>query len=207
MTLSSWLGRRRPVRRDTRRYTDLSKEAVIQGLSRSEISSPFHLKPRHDDEIERCTLRLPHPRTQSAMKLTSAFLTLALAAFAHAHPHEQAPLSATVAAADAQEAQTWLVKYGKQVDLGYTGPLSFSHLDYHRCLEDETKDFDIAVLGMPFDTAVSYRPGARFGPFGIRSGSRRQHGERAWTLSWGMDPYRLGTKVIDCGDVSGTIIV
>ncbi|ETW86728.1 hypothetical protein HETIRDRAFT_307854 [Heterobasidion irregulare TC 32-1] len=135
------------------------------------------------------------------MKLTSAFLTLALAAFAHAHPHEQALLSAPVAAADAQEAQTWLVKYGKQVDLGYTGPLSFSHLDYHRCLEDETKDFDIAVLGMPFDTAVSYRPGARFGPFGIRAGSRRQHGERAWTLSWGMDPYRLGTKVIDCGDV------
>jgi len=31
---------------------------------------------------------------------------------------------------------------------------------------------DVAVVGMPFDAGVSYRPGARFGPAGIREGSR-----------------------------------
>lgn len=28
-------------------------------------------------------------------------------------------------------------------------------------------------VGAPFDTGTSYRPGARFGPSGIRQGSRR----------------------------------
>ncbi|KAI0066416.1 Arginase/deacetylase [Artomyces pyxidatus] len=96
---------------------------------------------------------------------------------------------------------TWLEKYGPQSDMVFTGPLSFSHLEYARCLEDASKDFDIAILGMPFDTAVTYRPGTRFGPTGIRTGSRRQHAARAYTLSWGLDPYTQGTKVIDCGDV------
>lgn len=33
--------------------------------------------------------------------------------------------------------------------------------------------YDIAFIGAPFDTGTSYRPGARFGPSGIRQGSRR----------------------------------
>lgn len=33
-------------------------------------------------------------------------------------------------------------------------------------------DYDIAVLGVPFDGGTSYRPGARFGPMGIRQASR-----------------------------------
>ncbi|KAF8204460.1 arginase family-domain-containing protein [Mycena galopus ATCC 62051] len=97
--------------------------------------------------------------------------------------------------------QTWLEKYGKQIDQVFTrqnlrqvfsGPLAFSHLPYTRCLEDEKELFDIAILGMPFDTGaislVSYRPGARFGPYAIRSGSRR-HGKHG------------GVKIVDCGDV------
>ena len=98
-------------------------------------------------------------------------------------------------------AQGWSDKYGSQDDLDFTGPLAFSHLPYHRCLEDESSVFDIAVLGMPFDTAVSYRPGARFGPTGIRIGSRRIHSQWAWSLSWGLSPYEQGFKIIDCGDV------
>ena len=31
--------------------------------------------------------------------------------------------------------------------------------------------YDIAILGAPFDTATTGRPGARFGPQGIRLGS------------------------------------
>ncbi|KAI0275301.1 Arginase/deacetylase [Gloeopeniophorella convolvens] len=115
-----------------------------------------------------------------------------------AHIHDQAVFSD--ATESAQKSKTWLEKYGAQSDLGYTGPLSFSHLPYTRCLEDASVAFDVAVLGMPFDTAVTYRPGARFGPTGIRVGSRRIHGQRAWSLSWGLDPFQQ-LKVLDCGDV------
>lgn len=107
--------------------------------------------------------------------------------------------------ADSKEPQSWLAKYGKQADLGYTGPLAFSHLEYARCLEDQSVDYDVAILGMPFDTATSFRPGARFGPHGIRLGSRRQHGQRAYSLAWGMDPY-AGIKVMDCGDVRPVLL-
>ncbi|KAH8099281.1 arginase deacetylase [Cristinia sonorae] len=109
--------------------------------------------------------------------------------------HEQQPLSHD------HDQTEWVQKYGAQIDQTFSGPLSFSHLPYHKCLEDTAVDFDIAVLGMPFDTGVSYRPGARFGPFGIRAGSRRQRETRGYTLAWGMNPYAQGSNVIDCGDV------
>jgi len=131
---------------------------------------------------------------------------LALAAAlhaAHAHTHHkdgaspgQFPLTEAVASP-----QTWLEKYGKQIDQPFSGPLAFSHLPYTRCLEDENEVFDIAILGMPFDTGVSYRPGARFGPYAIRSGSRRQREARGYTMSWGNNPYDHGAKIVDCGDI------
>jgi agmatinase len=100
-----------------------------------------------------------------------------------------------------QAKPSWSEKYGGQEDLPYSGPLSYSHLRQIRCLEDISEPFDIAILGMPFDTAVSYRPGARFGPYAIRSGSRRQRAVRGYTLSWGMNPYTQGQTILDCGDV------
>ncbi|KAJ8701728.1 hypothetical protein PTI98_000485 [Pleurotus ostreatus] len=96
--------------------------------------------------------------------------------------------------------EPWTSKYGLQHDLGFTGPLSFSHLPYARCLQDASNKFDIAILGFPFDTTTSYRPGARFGPAGIRHGSRRQS-ERGYTVTWGTSPYDLGATMMDCGDV------
>jgi len=139
------------------------------------------------------------------MKLGTIFLALSGAAVHGAHAHfaheqsQQTPLESPLR--DNDDASAWLLKYGKQDDLTYTGPLSFSHIDYARCLEDTSQIFDIAILGMPFDTAVTHRPGARFGPHGIRVGSRRQSAWRAYTLSWGFDPYKQGLKVLDCGDV------
>ncbi|KAF4612426.1 hypothetical protein D9613_004192 [Agrocybe pediades] len=97
--------------------------------------------------------------------------------------------------------KTWLEKYGAQIDHPFSGPLSFSHLPYFKCLENENESFDIAILGMPFDTAVTYRPGARFGPYAIRSGSRRQRDLRSYTLAWSNNPYVMGQKIIDCGDI------
>ena len=101
----------------------------------------------------------------------------------------------------AGETQTWLAKYGKQIDRPFSGPLTFSHAEYAHCLEDESATFDTAILGMPFDTGTSYRPGARFGPHAIRSGSRRQRAAQGYTLAWGNNPYDLGLKILDCGDV------
>lgn len=127
-----------------------------------------------------------------------SLITLSLAFFAcQGHTHTQTPLTE-----DPAQSNEWLQKYGPQIDQSYSRPLSFSHLPYSRCLEDSSAQFDIALLGMPFDTGVSYRPGARFGPYGIRSGSRRQKELRGWTLSWRTNPYAQGSKIIDCGDVS-----
>ncbi|KAJ7665091.1 Arginase/deacetylase [Mycena polygramma] len=114
----------------------------------------------------------------------------------HHRSSDQFPLTEVEAAP-----QTWLEKYGKQIDQPFSGPLAFSHLPYTRCLEDEAELFDIAILGMPFDTGVTYRPGARFGPYAIRSGSRRQREARGYTMSWGNNPYDHGAKVVDCGDI------
>ena len=37
---------------------------------------------------------------------------------------------------------------------------------------DRVTDYDVAVLGVPFDNGTSYRPGARFGPMAVRQASR-----------------------------------
>jgi Arginase family len=130
----------------------------------------------------------------------------ALTSCAHRqYPFSDAVYSDTSVRRDPSSSETWHEKYGTQPDLAFTGPLAFSHLPYIRCLEDASPTFDIALLGMPFDTAVTYRPGARFGPQGIRVGSRRSlRGYSTWSLSWRLDPYQQGFKIIDCGDVSVT---
>lgn len=37
--------------------------------------------------------------------------------------------------------------------------MTFGHLPSARCLTEIDERFDIAIIGAPFDTAVSYRPG------------------------------------------------
>ena len=37
---------------------------------------------------------------------------------------------------------------------------------------DQATDYEVGVLGVPFDSGVTFRPGARFGPEAIRSASR-----------------------------------
>ncbi len=50
----------------------------------------------------------------------------------------------------------------------YGGPATFARLPRL----DEVERCDVAILGVPFDTGVSYRPGARFGPAHVRQSSR-----------------------------------
>ena len=49
----------------------------------------------------------------------------------------------------------------------YTGIRTFARAPHVTSAEDA----DVAVVGVPFDTATSMRPGARFGPAGIRDAS------------------------------------
>ena len=62
---------------------------------------------------------------------------------------------------------------GTQADSVFSGITTFGRLPYFPCLASDAEAFDIAFLGAPFDTGTSDRPGARFGPSGIRQGSRR----------------------------------
>jgi len=66
---------------------------------------------------------------------------------------------------------------------------------------DRVGDFDVAVLGVPFDTGTSYRPGARFGPMSIRQASR--HLRPGYHVELGCTPFS-GIQVVDAGDVAVT---
>jgi agmatinase len=58
----------------------------------------------------------------------------------------------------------------------------------------------VAVVGVPFDTATSWRPGPRFAPEAIRSASVLL---RPWHPGHGVDVLRTGA-VVDAGDVATT---
>jgi agmatinase len=60
-----------------------------------------------------------------------------------------------------------------QADSVFSGISTFGRLPYQPCLQNPDALYNIAFIGAPFDTGTSYRPGARFGPSGIRQGSRR----------------------------------
>lgn len=64
---------------------------------------------------------------------------------------------------------------------------------------DQVSDFDVAVLGAPFDGGTSYRPGARFGPLAIRTASR--HLRPAYHPELDVAPFNQ-VQVVDAGDVA-----
>jgi agmatinase len=64
-------------------------------------------------------------------------------------------------------------------------------------LEDVDR-FDCAVVGVPFDSGVTYRPGARFGPSCVRQSSRLL---RPYNPAQDVEPFR-GRQVVDAGDIA-----
>lgn len=75
-------------------------------------------------------------------------------------------------------------------DYGFTGITTFAHLPHTRCLVNPDEHYDIAIIGAPFDTTVSYRPGARFGPRAIRTASARQSPMRGFNAMQAINPVR-----------------
>jgi agmatinase len=83
--------------------------------------------------------------------------------------------------------------YGTTPEPTYAGALSFMRRKYSRDLQG----VDVAVTGVPLDTATTNRPGARLGPRAIRAASAIM----AWERPYGMpfDPFDK-LAVIDYGD-------
>ncbi|GAA3659279.1 agmatinase [Nocardioides ginsengisoli] len=68
-------------------------------------------------------------------------------------------------------------------------------------LIESVPDYDVAILGVPFDGGTSYRPGARFGPMGIRQASR--HLRPRFHVELDTAPLEE-IQVVDAGDVPCT---
>ncbi|KAI1774795.1 arginase [Hypoxylon cercidicola] len=86
----------------------------------------------------------------------------------------------------------------------FNGLVTYANLPYVNCLSDDEvkgKKYDIAILGAPFDTGVTARPGARYGPRGIRVGSERKGEEFSWSVYTGRNPLQSWATIVDCGDV------
>ena len=84
---------------------------------------------------------------------------------------------------------------GGSLEPTYGGALSFMRRRYSRDLAG----VDAVVWGIPFDAAVSNRPGARFGPQAIRRASAIFDGDPQYPF--GFDPYET-LAVVDYGDCS-----
>lgn len=76
----------------------------------------------------------------------------------------------------------------------YAGPATFARLPRI----DEVPRTDIAIVGAPFDSGVSYRPGARFGPGHIRASSKLL---RPYNPAMDASPFAL-CQVADAGDIA-----
>ncbi|ODV85856.1 hypothetical protein CANARDRAFT_144629 [[Candida] arabinofermentans NRRL YB-2248] len=89
-------------------------------------------------------------------------------------------------------------------DWPFTGIPTFAHLNQSKCLLHPELDYDIGIIGVPFDTATTYRSGARFGPRAIRAASQRQTTLRGFNTRAGINPYQNWATFLDCGDIPVT---
>ena len=76
----------------------------------------------------------------------------------------------------------------------FAGPATFARLPRI----DEVAHADVAVVGVPFDSGVSYRPGARFGPGHVRQSSRLL---RPYNPALDAEPFGA-QQVVDAGDIA-----
>ena len=75
----------------------------------------------------------------------------------------------------------------------YSGIPTFMRLP----IETDPAKVDVAILGVPFDSGVSYRPGARFAPRDIRAQSALI---RPYNPALKVDPFKVH-KIADFGDI------
>ena len=76
----------------------------------------------------------------------------------------------------------------------FGGPSTFARLPRL----DEVGRTDVAIVGVPFDSGVSYRPGARFGPAHVRTSSKLL---RTYNPVQDVEPFAV-QQVADAGDIA-----
>ncbi|GEM82625.1 agmatinase [Meiothermus hypogaeus] len=85
-------------------------------------------------------------------------------------------------------------------ELPFTGPATFLKAPHRPLLEPWTAD--VGFLGLPYDFAVGYRPGARFAPNALREASGRYAPGPEGFFDLETETYRLrGLSLVDAGDV------
>ncbi|MFF3494735.1 agmatinase [Streptomyces sp. NPDC002795] len=77
----------------------------------------------------------------------------------------------------------------------FAGPATFAGLSSGD--SDQVGDIKVAITGLPFDSGVTFRPGARFGPDHIRAGSRLL---RPYNPDQGVTPF-AAHQVVDMGNL------
>ena len=97
---------------------------------------------------------------------------------------------------------------GKQVDRAFTGPLKGAGFEnafagapsfLRRRYSKDLSGVDLAITGIPFDQAVTHRPGTRFGPRAIREASALQPYDPPF--GWGFNPLE-DFAIVDYGDMA-----
>ena len=76
----------------------------------------------------------------------------------------------------------------------FAGPATYARLPRL----NQVARADVAVVGVPFDSGVSYRPGARFGPTYVREASRLL---RPYHPALDVSPFEVA-QVVDAGDIA-----
>ena len=82
----------------------------------------------------------------------------------------------------------------------YVGPVSFMKLPWITDPDElRRRQTDVAIIGAPFDDAVSHRSGARFGPRAIREAQYTSGSIHS--LQLGVEPFEV-LDVVDAGDAN-----
>jgi len=76
----------------------------------------------------------------------------------------------------------------------FTGPATFARLPNVRT----TDEVDVAFVGVPFDTGVTYRVGGRFGPNAVRQASVML---RPYNANLDVKPFDV-LSCVDFGDIA-----
>ena len=76
----------------------------------------------------------------------------------------------------------------------FTGPSTFARLPHVRTLDG----VDVAIVGVPFDTGVTYRVGGRFGPNAVRAASVML---RPYNANLDVKPFEI-LSCVDYGDIA-----
>src|SRR3954451_13094630 len=76
----------------------------------------------------------------------------------------------------------------------FTGPATFARLPQ----VSTTDDVDLAIVGVPFDTGVTYRVGGRFGPNAVRAASVML---RPYNPNLAVSPFEV-LSCVDWGDIA-----